>query len=201
MIRIATVLRRPGAAWALLAGVLAAGAAVVGALNVAPALDWQPDRWWREPWRLWTAAFVHLSPMHLVANLVATLLLGAIGGLAMLPARAAVAWCLAWPLTHLALLSMPELRHYGGLSGLLHGGVAIVAVHLVRHGRGREQAVGLLLLAALTAKVLSETPWRAAVQTSPSWDIPVAPIAHLTGAVAGLLCALAVQTVRRLRRA
>ena len=62
-------------------------------------------------------------------------------------------------------------------------------------GQGRQRAVGFAILALLCAKVLSETPWAAAVQTSPHWDIPVAPIAHLTGAVAGVLCSAVAEVL------
>jgi hypothetical protein len=44
------------------------------------------------------------------------------------------AWVCAWPLTQLGLLMRPDLSHYGGLSGVLHAGAAIVALHLVWRG-------------------------------------------------------------------
>jgi len=193
--------RAPGVAWVVLAVGLAAGALLAPALVSAHAIDWQPARWLAEPWRWWTAAFVHLSPMHLWGNLAATALIAAFGITGEMPARATVAWFVAWPLTHLGLLSMPELRHYGGLSGLLHAGVAVAATQLAVTRTGLHRGIGAATLVALAAKVLSETPWRAAVQVSPQWDIPVAPIAHLTGAVAGLLCGLAAATLRRTRHA
>lgn len=192
-------MQRPGVAWLVLAGVLAAGAVAVDLSGGAAAFDWQPGRWIDAPWRWWTAAFVHLSPSHLAANLAATALLAAIGWLVALPVRDAIAWALAWPLTHLGLLTMPALKHYGGLSGVLHGAVAVIGVHLVWRAAGRQRIVGGLLLAGLAAKVLSETPWRAAVQVSPHWDIPIAPIAHLTGAIAGLVCAVVAEASARSR--
>ena len=39
---------------------------------------------------------------------------------------------LARPLTQLGLLMRPDLLHYGGLSGVLHAGVAAAALWLVR---------------------------------------------------------------------
>ena len=51
----------------------------------------------------------------------------------------------AWPLTHLSLLARPEVMHYGGLSGVLHAGVAVAALGLgALAGSG-----GSLLLAQL----------------------------------------------------
>ena len=57
------------------AGLLGLGA--VAALGLSSlALDWQPARIWREPWRAWSAALVHLSALHLVANLAGCALVG-----------------------------------------------------------------------------------------------------------------------------
>ena len=41
--------------------------------------------------------------------------------------RDSLAWLLSWPLTQWGLMLQPELLHYGGLSGVLHGGAAIAA--------------------------------------------------------------------------
>jgi len=188
-------LRVPGRAWVSVAALAAIGAVIVHVAVNPAAVDWQPARWLDEPWRWWTAAFVHLSPTHFAVNLLATALVAAFGAMGNAPWRTAVAWAAAWPLTHLALRSMPALQHYGGLSGLLHAGASAAAVFLVVSGRSRQRWVGLAALGFIGAKVLSETPWRAAVQSSPHWDIPIAPIAHLTGAVAGALCSAAAEAL------
>jgi rhomboid family GlyGly-CTERM serine protease len=182
---------------------MAAGlvAATLAARWVPPlAIDWQPALAWQQPWRWWSAAFVHYSPSHLAGNLLATALVGAYGWAAQLPSRAAVAWLAAWPLMHLALLGQPELQHYGGLSGLMHAGVAVANVHLVWGGNRAQRLIGGLGSALLVAKVVGETPWRSAIQHSPDWDIPIAPVAHLSGLVAGLVCGvLGEWTWRHLR--
>lgn len=185
----------PGAAWVATALLMALGAVALRGTVDPRAIDWQPLRWLAEPWRWWTAAFVHLSTQHFVLNLAATGLVAAFGVTARVPPRTALAWAAAWPLTHLGLWSMPALQHYGGLSGVLHAGVGAVAVHLCATGPRSQRLIGLATAALLLAKVLSETPWRAAVQTSPHWDIPVAPIAHLTGALAGALCGAAAEAL------
>src|SRR5204863_6118238 len=82
--------------------------------------NWQPARWTVEPWRLVTAAWLHLSQYHLAANLAGTLLVALLGQVARLPPRAALAWLLAWPCTQALLLLRPALQHYAGLSGVLH---------------------------------------------------------------------------------
>ena len=111
-----------GKAWALLCALLAKLSLFVWLLAPAAALDWQLDRIAAQPWRVWSAALVHLSLLHLAANLAGCAVLALLGWRAALPLRAAGAWLLAWPLTQLGLLLRPELRRYAGLSGeLCHG--------------------------------------------------------------------------------
>lgn len=155
-------------------------------------LDWQPELAAREPWRAVTAAWVHWSPRHLAANLAGMGVVAALGWVARLPPRAALAWALAWPLTQLGLLLRPELAHYGGLSGVLHAGVAVAALWLMlaMAGAGRQRrAIGMALAAGLLVKLLLETPWGPALRSSAEWDIAIAPVAHATGALAGVACA------------
>ncbi len=151
-------------------------------------LDWQPTFAFTEPWRLWTAAAVHFSTQHLVVNLIGSAVVAAFGVLAHVPPRLAIAWLFAWPLTQLGLLLRPDLLHYGGLSGVLHAGVAIAALQLIVFGRGRPRAIGAAVMLGLVAKVLIEKPWGDAVRAMPSWDIGIAPVAHACGLVAGLAC-------------
>ena len=174
-----------GRAWCALAAVLALGAIVV--FGAEPeALDWQPALATREPWRALSAALVHYSPLHLVANVAGTALVAALGGFARVPWRVVGAWLLAWPLTQLGLLVRADLLHYGGLSGVLHAGCACVAWHLIFHERGSRRAVGVLLLIGVTLKVASESPWGPALRHPAGWDIATAPLAHASGLVAGL---------------
>lgn len=180
---------------------------------------WVPGHAWDEPWRWWSAAFVHLSDGHLAANLLGCAVVGAFGqfgaraagaaagptppGQAVTTPRAAgtrdwaLAWLAAWPLTHVLLRVEPQLGGYAGLSGVLHAGVAVAALGLAVQGRGRARRVGLAVLGGLLLKLILEEPWRAPVQAQRLWDVPVAVAAHATGAVAGLACAAVVLLARR----
>ena len=185
----------PSRAWACLAIGLALGALATWALP-RDALDWQPARAFSEPWRLWTAAFVHLSPLHLQANLLGCAVVGAFGVAADLPRNASWAWFLAWPLAHAALALQPlllpqqlRLLNYGGLSGVLHAGVAIAALYVAVRQSGRRRWLGVAVLAGLAAKLVLEQAWAGPTQALAGWDFRVAPLAHLTGSLAGLLCA------------
>jgi rhomboid family GlyGly-CTERM serine protease len=187
-----------GRGWALLAAGLAIGAAAAWPVPRA-AIDWQPSLVLLEPWRWWTAAFVHYSLLHLGANLAGAALVGALGHVARVPRCVVIAWLAAWPLTHLGLLLQPQLLHYGGLSGVLHAGVAVIALHLLMAARGARRRIALAILAVLAIKLLGEAPWGDALRHPAGWDIAVAPIAHATGALAGAICAIACEAWRRWR--
>lgn len=152
-------------------------------------IDWQPALAWGQPWRGVSAVAVHYSALHLVANLTGAVLVAALGLVANVPGRCVWAWGVAWPLTQFGLLIQPALLHYGGLSGVLHAGVAVVAVHLLVRGATSQRRIGAAILAGLCLKVLSESPWGAPLRHPEGWDIAVAPLAHASGLLAGLICA------------
>ena len=182
-------MKPPGRAWAALAALMAA-ASVVAFLLPAPWLDWQPALAAAEPWRAFSAAFVHWSPLHLGANLAGALLVGALGYAARLTWPLVLAWLAAWPLTQLGLLAQPALAHYGGLSGVLHAGVAAGALALLVLETGPRRLLGGAVLAGLLSKVVLEEPWGAPLRPGGGgFDIATAPLAHASGALAGLVCA------------
>lgn len=175
--------------WLAVCGVLMAAAAA-GWFSPRHLLDWQPALALDQPWRAWTAAAVHWSPWHLGINALGCGVVAVFGLAARVPARSALAWAAAWPLGHAALALQPALASYGGMSGVLHGGVAVAAWHLARHDAApARRRVGALVLAGLTAKIVLEAPWGAPTRSVPGWDFAVAPLAHATGAMAGLVCA------------
>lgn len=185
--------------WLALAAALGVGAIAVFAAQAGALLDWRPSLAASQPWRAWTAAFVHGSPGHLAANLAGLALVAALGLTLSLPLRAAGAWALAWPLTQAALLLRPELLRYGGLSGVLHAGVAVAAVTLICRVRDPRRWLGIAMLAGLALKMLWERPWGPVLQVRPGWDIAIAPLGHATGAFAGSLCAAAAEVLARRR--
>ena len=194
-------LRAPAAAWLALAALLGLGALACWqnpALPAASQLDWQPARLAAEPWRAFTAAFVHGSAPHLAGNLGALAAVADFGWAARLPAAAALAWLAAWPLTHLGLLLRPELLFYGGLSGVLHAGVAAAALWLAAEAQGARRFVALATLAGLGVKLLSERPWGDTLVADGA--LTVAPLAHAAGALAGLVCTLALLAWRHTHR-
>lgn len=184
----------------MLALLLAASSALTWFVHANPSLEWQPGAARSQPWRWWTAAFVHWTPLHLGANLLATAMVAAYGWVARVPTAVALAWAAAWPCTQLALLLKPQLLHYAGLSGVLHAGVAAVSMWLVMRGNRTERGVGWMMLLGQGVKLLLEQPWGAAVHAPTELDVPVAPLAHAAGSVFGaLFAAIALHLDRRLR--
>jgi len=179
--------RAAGRDWLLLLALLAK-LSLLAWLLPAAALDWQPGLIAHQPWRLLSAAFVHWTPTHLAANLAGCAVLAVLGWRAGLGRREALAGLIALPLTQLGLALRPELAHYGGLSGELHALVVIVGLSLLPR-RGRERAVGAAVLAGLVIKLVLEQPLGPVLRATPGFDFPVAPLAHLSGALAGLLAA------------
>jgi rhomboid family GlyGly-CTERM serine protease len=177
---------RASLAWVGVAGLLGA-CALLGWPVAREAIDWQPALAFSQPWRAFSAVGVHYSVAHLVGNLAGVALAGLFGVVAQLPARMAWAWLVAWPLTQFGLLVRPDLAHYGGLSGVVHAGVAAVAAYLLVAGTRAQRWVSGIVLVGLCAKLLSESPWGPALRHTGSWDFAVAPMAHVTGVVAGAL--------------
>lgn len=196
----------PGRTWLLVALLFATGALLmwVQPPAVQALMEWQPQRLRDEPWRAFTGALLHWSLQHLIANLSGCAVLGLLGVAARLQPRDAVAWLLAWPLTQLGLLWEPALMRYGGLSGVLHAGVAVASIAMLQapHAHGRERAIGLVIGLGLIAKVAAERPLSGPpLRHWDGWTIPVAPLAHLTGLLAGVFAALVCAWVaRRLAR-
>jgi len=171
--------------WLILCAALAALSLLAWPLP-REALDWQPALAASQPWRAVTAAFVHWTPIHLGANLAGCAVLALLGWRAGLGRREALAAVVALPLTQLGLLLRPGLQHYAGLSGELHALAAVAALTLVTR-RGRDRFIGAALVVGLVLKLALEHPLGPVLRDTPGFDFPVAPFAHLTGAVAGAL--------------
>jgi hypothetical protein len=162
--------------------------------GVVHAITWQADGWQQMPWTLWSSSWVHLNPPHLIGNQVA---LGALAALAWVihPTRAcALAWLLAWPLLQLSLLLWPQIGYAVGLSGVLHAGAAVVAVHLLlkRIAVPKARRWGGLLALGLLIKLGLEAGWSHPVVWDSGNNMSVVQAAHLSGVGWGLLLGLAL---------
>ena len=187
----------PYIAWLFVAALYAL-CAIAGSFTPHEAIDWQPALALNQPWRAFSAIGVHYSGAHLAGNLAGIALAAVYGMAAMVPPRLAWAWLAAWPLTHIGLLLRPDLLHYGGLSGVVHAGVAAITVWVLATARTLAQRwVGALVAIGFVGKLLSEAPWGPTLRQPAGWDISVAPIVHTTGAIAGALCAIVALLIAR----
>ena len=188
-------------AWTVMTLSLGAGAlgvALVTLLDgkIAARLDWQPEMARTELWRYWSAACVHWDVWHLAANLIGCAAIWAWGRACRLGLGPTLAWLLAWPLTHAGLWLDPGLQRYAGLSGLLHSGVAIGAMHLVIHQAGKQRQLGLLMLLGLALKLASEAAALSGPMDMQKLGLPlpgasgfvVSVYAHGVGSLAGAFC-------------
>jgi rhomboid family GlyGly-CTERM serine protease len=178
-----------GRLWLTVCSLLALGM-FAGALAPSSWWSWQPALAASEPWRWWTAAFVHFSGAHFTGNLMALAAVALFGRAARVPAALTLAWLAAWPLTHLALLARPDLPLYGGLSGVLHAGVAVSALFVARRGVGTARRIGWIVLIGLAVKVAWETPWGPTLREDDWTGVPVVPWVHAAGLLAGLFAAM-----------
>ena len=187
----------PYIAWLFVAALYAL-CAIAGSFAPHEAIDWQPGLALSQPWRAFSAIGVHYSGAHLAGNLAGIALAAVYGIAAMVPPRLAWAWLAGWPLTHIGLLLRPDLLHYGGLSGVVHAGVAAITIWVLATARTPAQRwVGALVAIGFVGKLLSEAPWGPTLRQTPGWDILVAPIVHTTGAIAGALCAIVALSLAR----
>lgn len=112
------------------------------------------DQLWQQPWRLWTAHWVHVSWPHAALNLTALLLLPWIFP-HYPPRRFWLMLGLGCPLISICMwFGLPDLRWYAGLSGILHGIYFSAAVHAFVSRTDR--LVASILWIGLTVKIFLE---------------------------------------------
>ena len=188
-------------AFSLLCALLAAGAlslwwtGVADAPHASPWL-WQATHWRNAPWTLWSAALVHDSGAHLLANALALAALAVLGTALGATRSDALALLLAWPLSTIALLTWPAVQAYYGLSGVVHAAAAVLALRGMAQPGSR--SIGVVMAVGLLAKLLLERGWATPIGFDGRWGFNVAYAAHLTGAATGTLAALVLQAAGHL---
>ncbi|NHN39058.1 rhombosortase [Pseudomaricurvus alcaniphilus] len=149
-----------------------------------------------EYWRLISAHFTHADGNHLLLNLVGLALVAYLSPHSVTTTR----WLVAVLVCGLAislglLLWLPELQWYLGMSGVLHGLLAMALI--LRLYRGQIYcAAGLGLLAL---KLLLEQRVAVSSYAHPLIELPVITEAHLIGALGGFLIALLLPILYRQR--
>lgn len=164
-------------------------------------LTWQADGGLSRAWTLWSSAWVHLNTPHLIGNQLALGALTAFAWVVRPPLASALAWLLAWPLMQASLPLWPQIGYAVGLSGVLHAGVMVLAVHLL----GRRIVMplarrwGALLGLGLLVKLGLEQGWAHPVVWDSANDRSIVQAAHFAGGFWGLWLGLVTSWLPRPR--
>ena len=193
-------MRRRGAPITTVALVLAAVAvALVPALQRWLVLD-RAAVGAGQLWRLATGSLVHFSTSHLLLDVVAVAVPGAL--LELDGRRIGTTVAIAAVTIGVAVLAFdPRVALYGGLSGIAFTLVVLCALHVASR-RGIERAVGLVVLALTAGKLCWEMRSGAflLVGSDGGAFVPV-PVSHLAGSAVGLVAFLRRRPPARAARA
>lgn len=141
---------------------------------------------WAEPWRCWTAHWVHVGWIHYLLNMLAFICL-----LSIFP-QVKNRYLLALmvflpPAISLSLyFFLPYIQAYAGLSGVLHGLYVAAALYYLQYAKERKFA--LLVLVLVTMKLIGENIFTPS-KTAELIGNPVITEAHLLGAIWGVFFA------------
>jgi rhomboid family GlyGly-CTERM serine protease len=150
-------------------------------------------------WRLLTGHWVHFNVRHLVLNIAGMMVMVWLFAGALTRRQLLCAVLLSTAMIDAGmLLWMPDLHHYVGLSGVLHG---VLAAGCIAWWRSEPR----LLAGALTAVLVGKLLWEQLYGELPlAGEMTVIVNAHLYGAIGGALCGLvglATSLIKRLRPA
>lgn len=140
-------------------------------------------------WRVATGSLVHFSTSHLLLDLVAVGVPGAM--LELSGRRIGATIALASVAVGIAVLALdPTLELYGGLSGVAYALVVLAALEKTRSKR-TERAVALAVLALTIVKLWWDMRSGSflLVEAGHGEFVP-APVSHLAGSIAGVVTAL-----------
>jgi rhomboid family GlyGly-CTERM serine protease len=149
---------------------------------------------WQEPWRLWTAHWVHVGWVHLALNAAAILLLPYV----IAPLKRWQFWSGLWVLSGSLSAALywcdPVLSAYVGLSGVLHGLYVMAAVLALcdRHERG----FAILILVVIVLKLWLES-WIGQGGTAQLIGAPVVFAAHELGVLLASVWILLFITIKK----
>lgn len=151
-----------------------------------------------EVWRLWSGHLVHLGAVHTLLNLAGLWLIAVLVGDAFSARTWVVTFILLCLFTSLCLyVFSSNVAYYAGLSGVLHG---LLIVGLTP-GLWRLQPVPTILTVAVVAKLIYEQLVPASqAGTAALIAAPVVAIAHIYGAIGGLLLGAGIMIRANIKR-
>jgi hypothetical protein len=189
-------------AWPLACLLLVVASALVGWAASRPglppeALAWHRADWPGAPWTLWSGPLLHLAGAARAGQHAGA---GRAGGAGRGAGRRghAMRWRCCWPgrSARWGCAAGPGGR-YWGLSGTMHAAAAVLALRALASPERRW--LGLLLGGGLAIKLALERGWQVPIGFDTGWGFNVVFAAHLSGAIAGALLALGLNTLASMR--
>lgn len=161
-----------------------------------PDLIYVRAQFCNEPWRCWTAHWVHVGWIHYLLNMLALVCLAFI--FPRFKNRYLLILILFLPLA--ISLSFyffyPDIQAYAGLSGVLHGLYVATALFYVQFSKERQFA--LLILGLVVMKLIGENIFTP-TQTAALIGSPIITEAHVLGAIWGAVFAALLVVCRTLK--
>jgi rhomboid family GlyGly-CTERM serine protease len=140
-----------------------------------------------EVWRLFTGHFVHLSREHLVWDLAAFLMVGALIEARQIRGFGLLCVIAPWAISVGSLFFEPQMHRYGGLSALTMAAFVFLALHQ------QNRFVAATFIALAATKIAYELTADTSIFVAPaSADIRVAALSHLLGALTGAAFAVRI---------
>lgn len=169
---------------------------VMAVLQIDPPLWWyQRDSMLIQPWRWFTAHWVHLNWIHFALNSTALVCLAFIFKLPRVTFWLMILMLSLW-ISWLCYFYLPVLEGYAGLSGVLHGMYTWAAWHARHH----EPLFSSFVLFGIFTKLIYE--YRAGnLGTEQLIGYPVLNIAHLWGAIGAMILGLILLVIKRIQQA
>lgn len=148
---------------------------------------YRQDIFFNQPWRWWTAHWVHVGWIHYLLNILVLTCLPFIFPHVKKIVLIILLLILPPLLSFSFYLIYPEVYAYAGLSGILHG--LFIFCALVSLKEKSERNFALIILMGIFLKILWEHFW-GALQTQALIGHPVLTQAHWLGVLYGSLCAI-----------
>ena len=134
-------------------------------------------------WRLATGHVVHFSSTHLIADVLGFAVTAGLIERLRLDGCAVLFMAMAIGICAVLFAFEPDMRFYGGLSGMVYGATTYVALFGLRCSR-RYRAVGGLTLAAILLLLVRDfLPGEASALITREQPFKPVPLSHLAGVV------------------
>lgn len=146
-----------------------------------------------EYWRLVSVHLVHFSPTHLTFNIMAFAVAGWLIEKRAYPKFGLLLFLMALSISISLLLFKPELRYYGGISGLVHGALYYLALFGTNEQQPWRQISWIIVL-VLPLKVALEIYQENSLLTTVFTETYITiPLSHMVGIFVALLFFLIVK--------